>query len=428
VVTATLFVRPADFVPALLGLEIYQFTILVCLAVSFPAVLGHLSAGRLEGRSIDLCVAALLPAVLLSHLARVDFGGAWESGVSFLKILVYYFLFVSLVTTPSRLRLYTSVVVLCSAVVVVVAAMDFYGMLALPRAQRMGRTAVVDPNRLYGPGIFQDPNDICVLIVTATMLLLGKLADRRSGLPRLGWLLPLGVFAFGFYLTKSRGGLLALLAGLGMTIRLRWGWGRALLLGAVGAPVLLALLGGRQTDISTTTDTGQDRIGLWSDALVMFKGSPVFGAGLQKFEEEAGHVAHNSFLEYFAELGMVGGVCYLGAVYLALSGLYRLRKPVLAGGRAVVPVILDPDLRQSYPYLGGALTAYSAGMMTLSLNGLVITYALFGLAANFLALAATRPAAAPQQRLDGGLVVRLVGMSLLFLAAMHVFVRTTFRV
>src|SRR5436309_3285608 len=67
---ATLFVRPAEIVPALIGVEIYQALILACLLASFPGVLEQLTPRSLERRPATVCVLGLFVAVLLSHLAH----------------------------------------------------------------------------------------------------------------------------------------------------------------------------------------------------------------------------------------------------------------------------------------------------------------------------------------------------------------------
>jgi O-antigen ligase len=432
-VTAVLFVRPADVLPFLRGVEVYQYLIVLCLAASFPAVLAHLAPDRLEARPIDVLVLLLLPAGVLSHLTHAELGWAADVGVYFLKTLVYYLLFVSLVNTPRRLRLYLTTLVVCAAAVVVLAALDYHRVIKLPRISDkldavMALAEQNEARRMIGPGIFQDPNDVCVLIVVSLALLAGRLADPRAGLARWAWVVPLCVFAYGFYLTRSRGGLLALLAAGGVYVRLRYGWGRAVLLGAVGAPLLLAVLGGRQTAISATTNTGQERIELWNEGLVMFRANPLFGVGVDRYIESAGHVAHNSYMQAFGEMGLFGGACFLGAFYVALWGLWRLALPVppdparASGGVRVVPVLLDAELRQTHPALAAALAGYAAGMMTLSLNGLVVTYAFLGAASTYLSLAATAPPV-PALRLDGTLVLRIIGLSLLFVAGMFVFVR-----
>ena len=428
-VNAALFVRPGDLVPALAEVEIYQYLILACFAVSFPAVLAALTPENLEKRAIDVCVLLLLPAVALSLLPRGDLGEMASQCFVVFKIQVYYLLFVSLITTPGRLRLFIACQVLCVTVVVLLAAMDFHKLIELPRPQGpSGRPAVIEANRMYGPGHFSDPNDICVLLVTALMLVLGRLADRRAGLARWLWLPCLVVFAYGFYRTGSRGGLLALVAGLGLLIRLRFGWWRAILLGAVGLPVLLALLGGRQAQISTTTNTGMERIWLWSNGLVMLRASPIFGVGWGHYAELSKMVAHNSYLHALAEMGLLGGPLFLGAFYLAVWGLYRLCLPVRdSRNQPIVPRIVQPELAQLYPYLGGALIAYATGMMTLALVNLVTTYTMLGMACVFQGMVVTNPPHKPL-RFDLLMPARFVGLSLLFLLVMFLFVRFSIRI
>jgi hypothetical protein len=423
---AILFVRPSDVFPSLEGVEIYRYLLIGCLTVSFPAVLHYLGKGELTSRPIDLCVFALVPFVLLSSQAAGGLDAAGENAIIFFKILVYYLLLVSLVTTPWRMRVLTGWLILFAAVVTILAALDFFKVIAIPRAVlENGKAGTVDPDRMYGPGIFQDPNDICVLIVSCMILLIGRLADRRGGLARWLWLLPLAVFLFGFYLTRSRGGLLALAAGLGIAVRVRYGWPRVILLGVLGLP-LLALLGARQLEISTTTNTGQERIQLWSEGLVMLRANPLFGVGPEGFRDQAGHVAHNSYLQSFSEWGFCGGMFFLGAAALAFLGMYRISRPVTTTRGIVSPQIVDADLHQLYPYMLGAVTAYATGMLMLTLNTLVTTYTFLGLAGLFLAMTATRPAVA-RDRFDAALLVRLAGLGVLFLAGMFVFVRLTFR-
>ncbi len=443
-VNAALFVRPADVVPALVGLEIYQWVILSCLAVSFPAVLGSLSPARLEKRPIDLCVLLLLPLVPLSLVPLGKPADLWEGSFTFFKIVVYYLLFVSLVTTSARLRVLTGCLVVFSACTVVVSALDFHKVITLPPIVLAGKVVERDPTRLYGPGIFSDPNDMCVLLVTALVLLLGRLDDRQAGSRRWLWLIPIPIFAYGFILTQSRGGLLALLAGMGLYIRLRWGWRRAVFLGALGLPVLLAMLGARQTAISSSTDTARERIYLWNEGLVMFRDSPVFGIGWDHFSDTAGHVAHNSYMQAFSELGFAGGCLFLGAAFLSVWGLYRLALPGRGPRLRPIPTeIVDPQLRQLYPAVGGAVAAYAMGMVTLSLNGIVVTYAMFGLASVYIALSwrqTSRSAgeagqtgrSAPTIReplhFDLLLPLRFAVLGVLFLAAMFLFIRLFMRV
>jgi putative inorganic carbon (HCO3(-)) transporter len=420
-VNAALWVRPADVVPALLGLEIYQYLILACLAVSFPAVLASLAPDKLSQRPITVCMLLLLPAISFSLITRTDELG--EASFAVFKILVYYLLLTSLVTTPQRLRIFTACLILFAVPVVILSALDLYEVIKIPRLVSPGSKFVHEKGRMYGPGIFQDPNDTCVLIGMVMLLVIGKLADKRAGFLRwLIWLPCVAVFAFGFYLTGSRGGLLALMGGLGLMTVLRFGWRRAILIGMIGAPVLLVLLGGRQTDISADTDTGKLRVFLWSDGLVMFRSNPLTGVGWGHYNEHAGQVAHNSYMHLLSETGIVGGSLFLGAAFLSLWGLYRLSRPVRRGQQLVLSVIRDPDLRQIYPYLSGAVAVYAMGMMTLSLADVPPPYTMFGLACVFQAMTVTDPEHPPLS-FDFTMPLKFVGLSLLFLVGMFCVVR-----
>ncbi len=428
IVNAVLFIRPSDVLPALEGVELYQYAILCCLAVGFPAIIEHLQPTNLEKRPIDLCVMLLLPVILMSHLV----GGRPEQmlvdGFFFFKIVVYYLLFVSLVTTPARLRLFCACLILFACAVAVLAAMDFHKVIKLPRGiDRWGRTVLEDETRMYGPGIFQDPNDVCVLITASLLLLLGRLADVKAGLLRWGWLVPLGVLGYGLYLTRSRGGMLALLAGLAVMGAIKWGWRRVLLLGVLLGPLLAgAVLLSRGVDLDSHQDSGQTRVQLWNEGLGMLRANPLFGKGMNRFHEDGvGHVAHNSYIHAFGELGMPGGVLFLAAVWLALEGLLWLCAPA-PGPRPAPRRLLDPELGQVHPYVAGCVAAYAAGMFSLTLNYLVVTYTFLGMASMVLATAETTPPR-PPARFEASLWMRMLLQGVAFLIGMFLLIRLLFR-
>jgi O-antigen ligase len=423
---AALFVRPADVIPDLRGVEIYQYLILACLAVSFPAVLERLSLANLEKSPIDVFVIAMFPFMFLGHLVNFSGEEAWECGFDYFKILLYYFLLISLVTTSQRLKIFIGCLIVYTTAMTVVSLLDFYEYLALPREMgKYGEPVVTDTKRMYGPGIFNDPNDVCVVINTALIFLLGLLMNKQTP-KRFLWILLLPVLLYGFAMTQSRGGLLSLVAGLIVVGRLKWGWGRVILLGAVFLPIAVAVIGGRQTDISSDTDTGQGRIHLWFEGFIMIRMQPIFGVGVGNYASEAGQVAHNSYMQAFAENGLFGGTIFLGLTLLAIGGIYQFTKPRIVGLQLQSPVIEDPDYRYYHPYLAGAMMAYSVGMMGLTLNTLLTTYTFLGLVSVFLSRATTNPPV-NVQKLEIALFVRYGLISVGFLAFMFVFVRLAIR-
>jgi O-antigen ligase len=423
VLTGVLFIRPAEIIPTLEAVPIYEIVILCCLVVSFPAVLEQLRPKVLASRPVNVCVLGLLPAVLMSHLWHLQFGFAWESGVIFAKILVYYLLFVSLVTTLSRLRCFLFWLVVFVSVLTVVALLQFHGIIDLPTLQeieeRMGETATGEAAilvRLCSTGIFHDPNDLSLILVAGMAACLYWMGERGLGPARLLWLVPLGTFGYALTLTHSRGGFMALLAATLVLFEARFGWRKAIPLALVVVPLLLQLFGGRQTevDLSNPEGSAQARIQLWVAALEALKRAPLFGIGMDQFFEEAGHVVHNSYMQAFTELGLFGGTLFAGVFFLSLWGLRRV---------GVVPQpALNPAVHRLRPYLLAMVVGYAVGMFSLSRGYTVPTYVVPALVVSYLGLPAVcqrgpLPAFGPR------LVALLGAVSIVTLLVIYLFVR-----
>jgi O-antigen ligase len=267
--------------------------------------------------------------------------------------------------------------------------------------------------RLKGTGIFNDPNDLCTILVTAMGICTYWITDRRTGLARVFWLAPLGIVGWAIALTYSRGGFMALMAGCMLLFRARFGWVKALVLAAIVLPLLFTVFGGRQTDISTG-DTMQERLHYWNEALVFFHQEPLFGIGDGRFQDETRRVCHNSFLESFTEKGIVGGAAFFGIFYLSYAGLRRLEKKDVQ--------ILDPELERMRPYLMALVGASMVAMFSLSLESHDNTYLIPGIVVAYFRIVPVSPPQ-PVLRWSWRLMLRLGIATLGFLVFIHVFVR-----
>src|SRR5207245_7058108 len=103
-VNSVLFIRPAEIVPSLEELPVYEILIVACLLSSLPVVVGQLNGRSLRANPVTVCALGMLVAVVLSQLTNFSFYGARTVGVEFAKVLVYYLLCVGLLNTPSRVR------------------------------------------------------------------------------------------------------------------------------------------------------------------------------------------------------------------------------------------------------------------------------------------------------------------------------------
>ena len=229
-VNATLFIRPAEIVPALLGWEIYFYVILACLVAAAPEVLRYLTGQSLEKQPITLCVFGLLFAILIPSILAGDFAEAWRTGFHFAKIIVYYLLFVSLVTTPARLRMLLLCILAFSGIITALAVLRYHDVIQLENlhtleARSLGEYgATITFQRLQGTGIFQDPNELCVLLAAMVPLGLYFVLTDRNLLLRISCAALLPLFGCAVFLTGSRGARLEALRR--DTVRLRSESGR----------------------------------------------------------------------------------------------------------------------------------------------------------------------------------------------------------
>src|SRR5262249_41908221 len=111
--------------------------------------------------------------------------------------------------------------------------------------------------RLRGVGLFNDPNDMSLMLVMAMLLAIRGALESRRGAAKGLYLGTVVLLGYALSLTQSRGGFLAMVSAVLVLAGARLGWRRTAWLSLVAVPFLLVLFGGRQTQISADTDTGQ---------------------------------------------------------------------------------------------------------------------------------------------------------------------------
>jgi hypothetical protein len=417
--TGVLFLRPQELYPDY-GLQLFLPVIVPALVVSIGSLIGQLNGESMGQRPITVCALALLATGALSALALGLPEKALLCVQDFGKSVLFYLLLVGAVDTPTRLRRLLQWLVVLYVIALIPVVIDYYGVFHFPGIKHSSTGfkdlitgQEVEISRLTGTGLFADANDICLNLSAAIMLCLLGLADRRSGLVRFLWLLPLGFFGNCVRLTGSRGGALMVLAGILALIESRYRKSKALLISLAVLSIFYMFATGRQGDITISSGTGQSRVQLWDTGLYLFRKSPLLlGLGYDTCAANIGHAAHNSFVHAFVELGLVGGVLFFGAWYYALNTVYRL------GSNGIE--VIDPDLRRIRPYLFAMLVCYATGMMSLTETYIVPTWTMLGVATAFIRLAVTQPALSGT-RFDGQFVKRMVLSSMVFLVVIHIF-------
>lgn len=420
-VNAALFIRPSELVSGLAPWPIYEILILTGIVVAFPKVQRQLSVQAIVARPITACVVGLLVAVVMSHLSHLFFWGARMSGIEFLKVLLYYLLLVGVIDSVARLRKFLYALAAFTLVLCTLAVLQHHGFVDIissaDRADAVVNSATgerIEITRICSTGIFNDPNDLAMILVVGMAISAYGLSDRRFGTLAILWAAPIALFGYAFGLTHSRGGMMALLAGSLAFAAAKYGWRRGIAVGVVFVPLLFIVFAGRQTDFSEGLDdgTGMQRIQFWAMGLALFRQNPLFGTGSGTFSDYVGHVAHNSYVNTFTDLGFFGGSLFLGAFLTAVTGLWQIgRQPELPS-----------ELRRMQPYLLAIVVGYGAAMLTLSREGVVPTYMILGLAAVGLRLAEWYGLPVVP-RFNAQLVKRVVLASASFIAGTYIFIR-----
>src|SRR5262249_19528257 len=149
---------------------------------------------------IDLFVLALLPVVIISSLANAG-SDASVAGLEYAKLCIYYFLLVSLVNSTERLRLFLLVLALCCIVLVILVLCQYQGLITLAAVtsvqEKVWEEATAEMlivSRVRGTGLFNDPNEFCLIVILGMALCLFWASEQRRWLPRLAWLASLVVF------------------------------------------------------------------------------------------------------------------------------------------------------------------------------------------------------------------------------------------
>jgi len=429
-VNFTLFVRPGEVFPALAEVPLYNCLILATLVLVAPRVVETLRPERLSRDPITTCVLGMIPAILLSRLRHLDLSEAQFRTFEFGKIAIYYLILNAIINTTGRLRAFLYAIALFATISSGLALLHHWEVIYVPTIA----TAIesdVDPEtgdlyqiaRLCATGIFADPNDLSMFAIFATVICLSGLGDKQLSLLRFLWLAPLAVLLTAIAYTQSRGGMLALVAALGTFSYLRFGKWKTLTAALVVLPVLIAL-GGRQTNVGAgfSGGTGDERLKLWSEGLVVLRKFPLFGIGAGQYVEEAGQVAHNSFVHCFVELGLVGGTIFLGAFWFAVISLWRLR-PFLCGA---MQNLTSESYRRLHSYLMAMVCGYSVSMLSLSRSYVVPTYLVLGVANVYCRQSQNQgiPVLVP---LDQRRIGQLLLVAVLFLAAIQTVIKIKLR-
>lgn len=263
---------------------------------------------------------------------KADVGGYTE----FIKIVVIALFTTGMVDTRDRLRTIVWVIALSFA---------FYGF----KSGIVGVLSLGQAEILQGPGgMLMDNNDFALALSMGIPMLWHIAQSERSEHLRRILVAGVPLTMLTVMMTRSRGGFLSMSTAvllLVMRSRNRLA-GLAVLLMIAGAGVMLAPAEYKER-LGTITSYEEDgsakaRLSAWRTAGRMIADNPLFGVGFGRFEGNYGrydpslqditlhhagtHVAHNSYLQIWAECGTPTFALYMTLILLSFLDIWRVRR------------------------------------------------------------------------------------------------------
>ena len=255
--------------------------------------------------------------------------------VEFTKVIVIALFTSGMVHTRERLRMILWVIMLSFA---------FFGFKSgIIGILQGGGTQIIQ-----GPGgMLKDNNDFALALAMGIpmMVMIGR-SERRDALRKpLLACVPLTMITIA--LTHSRGGFLA--TSLGIFIMILRSRNRVAGFAMIGIVGICAALAAPKDYIERIQSIGeydadssaQARFAAWRVAGVMIQSNPVFGVGFGHFQDNytrydparkdadlqqhMSHVAHNSYLQIWAECGTPTFLLYLTLIFLSFLDLWKIR-------------------------------------------------------------------------------------------------------
>jgi O-antigen ligase len=290
------------------------------------------SRGRPRGpaRWLPRLLAAFVVLYALQGLYSEDFSKALQNTCFFLVPFTVAYALLADVEWDRRLISWTLLLVVGEAVVFVLIGSVEYLTRSL-----FWNDAVIRSNEFHTyfrvNSVFWDPNvygrylALALVVVTTALL---WVRDRRSFWLLAGAILVLWI---GLAQTFSQSSFIALLAGLATLAALRWSWRwtlAAVAVGAVGAVLVVLLIGGKSVnfsriniDLSGRGDLVSGGAELWTERPLQGYGSGSFQHAYREHRKDKKTpvtISHTEPITVLAEQGIVGFSLYAALIVVAL--------------------------------------------------------------------------------------------------------------
>ena len=314
-------IRPQDFVPGLHGLRLVLYLMVTLLiGLLFSPV-----EKKLVRSPQDRYAGLFFLAIVLSSFSIFWIPYIVDTAIETAKIALVYYVIVMISNTVKAFITIVWTMVILMGFVALLGVLQYHGY------DVSGAGMVFDTAkgiwRIRGIGNFDNPNDLAYSVVFVVPFSLGFLIQTKGFIGRLFLLILLGIAIYCIYLTRSRGGQVAVVASLASWIYL---WinnqkrKRQLIFFLIAATLAVVVV---QSTGYRDDESAMGRVEAWAEGWQLLKANPILGVGKDQFMEYHKLDSHSSYIRAGAELGLLGLYTYIGMIYSVFLTILTLQKP-----------------------------------------------------------------------------------------------------
>lgn len=364
---AAYFLQPGEWIPGLGAIPVEKITGGMAIIAFGLSAMGQGGFRLRLPREIIYLVALYFQLCLAAAFSTVWKGGAFQIVViEFTKLVLMIIVLVGAVTTWPKLRKLILVQVVCICLIT---------LQALHSSVRMEGRLVASISERYG-----NPNDLALAIVLVTPFIFALLIEGGSIVKKAIWAVALCGMAYSVLLTSSRGGLIAFLVAVVVSL---WEFGfkgrriYLILVAGLGIFVLVVAssssrMGERMRAMASPDEDESayqsriDRQMLFWRSIELTEEHPLLGIGSGNFAELSGnwHVTHNTYTELSAEGGIPALALFLLILWRSFANLRGARRAARD----------KPELLLWIGGLRASLIAFMAGACFISYEYQFVTY------------------------------------------------------
>ena len=339
----TQIIRPQDFIPGLQGVRLVLYLMVVLLiGLLFSPV-----ERKLIRSPQDKYAGLFFVAIVLASFSQFWLSNILDSAIQTMKVAMIYYFIVIVTDSEGRFEKAVLTMVILMSFVALMGILQYHGYDITGAGMDFDSQKAMW--RIKGIGNFDNPNDLAYSVVFIIPFALGYLFGARSILVRLASTILLLISVYCIYLTRSRGGQVALVACLSSWV---YFWikdpkrKRQLILFAITGVMAVAVM---QATGYREDESAMGRIEAWATGWQLLKSNPIIGVGRGQFREHHKRDTHSSYVRAGSELGLLGLYAFMGMIYAVGLTVLNVQKPDV-----------NPKWRPYYAGFGAFFASYVA--------------------------------------------------------------------